>query len=292
MNNIIGLVQKSGHAPVEIRKVIGIPKPLSEISQLRIKDESPIKFAPCEINDTDIEFRHQENRLSLDCQTSIDHIEAIIKSLDCLKNSENGNANVCLSVNIFYQPVFRFSENPQILQTKTQKNHLSTSINPYPIIKNQEILKNIEKISSPKTLLLENKQMDKITNNEKTRPDFSESQSSNVNYSSITCKKDAFGPTRCNLKNKSEEIILRKRRKIENNCMCGDRKKPIYQITTDPFFDQQLTKIKYFWRGTNSSYPFAFKKKVMKYYIDTDEISIDDIVDYSQKVIMNDKMLF
>lgn len=48
-----------------------------------------------------------------------------------------------------------------------------------------------------------------------------------------------------------------------------------------------LQKIKFFWRGTNQSYPYSFKKRYYMYYTDTGEFCYTEAIDHSKKVIPN-----
>lgn len=292
MNDAVGSIYKPGHVSIEIPKMKGIPEPLSKDHHLRKNDGGTLNILACERNDQRVEFEQKQNRVSIDYKASINNLETIIKSLSSLMNPDNGNSGVNLSINIFYQPAYSYLERPQILHAKTQTSIPNNSSNFCPIILNQETIQTLKKNQSPKPLLIENKQLDKVVDNEETPPNFSESYSSNYNQNCVKFKINALEPTKFNLNYKSEEITLRKRQKIDSTCMCANRIKPLFNVQSDPFFDQQITKIKFFWKGTNPSYPFALKKKVMKYYIDTDEISVNDIVDCSQKVIVNDEMMF
>ena len=82
---------------------------------------------------------------------------------------------------------------------------------------------------------------------------------------------------------------LQKRHKMGENCKCSKKHAFEDQFVFDTLYDQQLLKIKFFWRGTNPNYPFVFKKKMMKYYVDTDEVSVNEVIDYSKKIIHNEE---
>ena len=243
----------------------------------------------------------QGKRFSVDYRVSATRIEDIIKSVSELTAS-TGGSDVRVNVNIFYQPVFNLNTDSQLLSPK-----LDDILQAQTPQLTQEALKpsNVYVHDSPKavetplTLKFTVKEAPKIdkcapvintVRNAATDngPD-SRNVVANSQISTARLQKACPKP---HASNQCKDVLLRKRKKIEASCNCDAQHRRALLPVGDPYFDQQVTKIKLFWRGTNSCYPFSFKKKVMKYYADTDEISVDDVVDYSQKIIVNEEVLF
>ena len=202
------------------------------------------------------------------------HFDRLVKSLDQLQKR---NSNVRMTVNLYYQPVINLQEEvakrPFVAGSVLDKpgNEFNAESVYKPLLINASLFKSIETSDNLKE------------ENVKIKPQF--------NHINKYDKKPTDN-RRTETITKFNEISLRKRQKIDNNCTCESNTDMKSNYVDDPFFEQQITKIKYFWRGTNHSYPFAFKKRVLNYYMDTDEISMDEIVDYSKKVLVSDEMFF
>lgn len=82
-------------------------------------------------------------------------------------------------------------------------------------------------------------------------------------------------------------------KKIKKKKLCNCIKKRSLEdlIRQERLFHKQVEKIKYFWRGTNSNHPFVFKKKMLDHYAETDETMINEVVDFSKKMITADDIL-
>lgn len=57
--------------------------------------------------------------------------------------------------------------------------------------------------------------------------------------------------------------------------------------SNDKSLNNLLQKIKFYWRGTNQSYPYTFKKRYYSYYTETGEFCYTEAIDHSKKVIPN-----
>ena len=75
--------------------------------------------------------------------------------------------------------------------------------------------------------------------------------------------------------------------KIKKKRLCNCIKKKSLEdlIKHERLFNKQVDKLKYFWRGTNNNHLFTFKRKMMEYYEETDEVVVNEIVDFSKKAI-------
>ena len=89
--------------------------------------------------------------------------------------------------------------------------------------------------------------------------------------------------------NQPGQPILNKIRK-KKLCKCSKKKSLEELIRKERLFNKQTEKVKYFWRGTNNSQPFTFKKKIMDYYEETNEVLIKEIIDFSKKFITADEL--
>lgn len=78
--------------------------------------------------------------------------------------------------------------------------------------------------------------------------------------------------------------------KKRKSCNCVKKRSLEDLIRQERLFNKQVEKTKYFWRGTNLNHPFTFKKKMMDYYTETDEVMITEEVDFSKKAITADDL--
>lgn len=197
----------------------------------------------------------------------------IIKNLDALKPSQNDNVNVFMNVKVFMHAGHIFkTENKQQIHADDFK--YNKSIVGVPLVIEKPEPKPINHISTPEPI---KKQPLSIPITRTHLP-----------------KQTSQIPKPLNPLNNShhEDTLLRKREKIDKNCNCKTNHNCEDQSVFNTLYDQQLLKIKFFWRRTNPNYPFVFKKKVLKYYVDTDEISVSEVVDYSKKIIQADDFLY
>ena len=231
---------------------------------------------------------------------SATRIEDIIKSVSALTQN-TGSSDVKVNVNIFYQPVFNLDRNSQ---PETQKQVCVPNYQTLtPVLEASSPLihdatESINSLDSPLKVKIEpctaevlDKAASLLSQEEKevVSSDRSSFKLSNSQHSQKICVKALPKPISVN---KTKDALLRKRKKIEQSCGCTSNTRPSLIPVSPALFEQQITKVKFFWRGTNTCYPFSFKKKIMKYYADTDEISVDNVIDYSQKIIVNEEGAF
>lgn len=92
-------------------------------------------------------------------------------------------------------------------------------------------------------------------------------------------EKNMFNTTPYNVQ------CLKKRSEPKKKCKCMKKRsfeelQKYYRLLA-----KRIQKTKKFWNGVTNSYPFCFKKRVMNYYVDTDETSVNEIMDFSQKAL-------
>ena len=293
-------VQKTDSSCKETSKISRIPKPISISNNLLINDTEKSKTGLIDDKVSDLELKHKGERITLDYHTTTKDLESILKSLTSLNTSkEFEGSNLQMNVNIFYKPVFNYNKKPQTFPDINEKlvdsNNGDFEINPNPTKIKPSNLANVQFTGSQNIFKNDNIKLvipTKNNKNEETCQDFSNSYEFKKNSQASQPIKITLKSKNNDTNFKSKENLLRKRQKIENVCNCNKVKEHDAIRRNDPLLDQQIIKLKYFWRGSNPSYPFAFRKKKLKYYEDTDELSVDDIIDYSQKVIVTDEMPF
>lgn len=196
----------------------------------------------------------------------------IIKNLGALKPAKNDKVNVFMNVKIFIHTNNK-KKQPEEVEKSTKLpeavgNYIETPI--YVEQPKPPLIENDLKPSTDKTML------QSLHDTKIFIPQLDHSIESKNNF-------------RATINN---DVLLKKRDHISKKCNCAKNNAYEDQFIFDAFYDQQLLKIKFFWRGTNLNYPFTFKKKVMRYYVDTEELSVNEIIDYSKKLIQADEMNF
>lgn len=89
--------------------------------------------------------------------------------------------------------------------------------------------------------------------------------------------------------NKNAHFINQNHRiKKKKSCNCTKKRSLENLIKHERLFNKQAEKTKYFWRGTNLNHPFIFKKKIVKYYSETQEAMVTETIDFSKKTIQAD----
>ena len=299
------MIQTSDHRKdsskpkIELSKIFDIPKPINQSLNSSTKENEQVKSSVTEKESVDVEPKLLNDNKSFNHRNRAETLDSIIKSLKKLDSfEENKDSRISMNINIFYQPNFTFNEMP----SNSQSLPLNT-----PNTTTNTFYKKSPQILSPKVTLFDDKpntndvikqpqspiEVQPILNNtnvnliqdEKPKPLLF-----SPNNKTLTLSKASNDPVKYNLSKQSKTIPLRKRQSIEESCKCTKKRTMEVSIENDPLFEQQLIKMKYYWRGTNPSYPFVFKRRVMKYYVDTDEISVDDVLDYSRRVILTDDM--
>lgn len=196
----------------------------------------------------------------------------IIKNLGALKPVKNDKVNVFMNVKIF-------------IHTNSNKKH------PHEIekmIKHTEIVGNF--IETP--MSVEQTKPKLIESDIKPLTDRKVPQSSHDTKIFIP-QLDHSLESKNNPKGEpNNDMLLKKRDHISKKCDCAKKNAYEDQFIFDALYDHQILKIKFFWSGTNLNYPFTFKKKVLRYYVDTEELSVNEIIDYSKKLIHADDMTF
>lgn len=109
------------------------------------------------------------------------------------------------------------------------------------------------------------------------------------------CREPHYEPSNNNAD--IDHLQLPSLRKIakRKQCVNCSKKKTLEElIRNERTINRQIEKMKHFWRGTHQRHPFIFKKKIMNFYQETNEVMISHITDYSKKMITaeeNDSML-
>ena len=78
-------------------------------------------------------------------------------------------------------------------------------------------------------------------------------------------------------------------RRAPKVCSCNTKNMNEDQFLLSSAYDQKLTEVKFFWQGTNACLPFAFKKRIIDYYENTDDFDSYEILDFSRKTIQGDE---
>lgn len=78
---------------------------------------------------------------------------------------------------------------------------------------------------------------------------------------------------------------LNKRSEPKRRCKCIKKRTFEEQQKYHRLLNKRIHRARNFWNKTSHSYPFCFRKRVMNYYVDTDETSVNEILDFSKKVL-------
>ena len=81
------------------------------------------------------------------------------------------------------------------------------------------------------------------------------------------------------------------RRNTSKMCSCNTKNINEDQFLLSSAYDQKLTEVKFFWQGANACLPFAFKKRVINYYENTDDFDSYEILDFSRKTIQGEEIM-
>lgn len=73
-------------------------------------------------------------------------------------------------------------------------------------------------------------------------------------------------------------------------CNCIKRRSLEDLMRQERSFNKQIERVRYFWTGTHNNHPFMFKKKVMEYYIESEEPAVSEVLDFSKKAINAEDM--
>lgn len=266
-----------------MRKTVSIPRPITAFApnQNEYQDLSKISSLKESSHEPEPLPIKKPNNLT---QTSNDQgLPQIIKSLDFLMASADIETASRVNINIFYQPTFQMGTDWLVTNQKLQSLN---SVSSNGICDLQ-----LQKPSNPNHMYknYNGSLITKITIPETKTAHFTQHQSENFSPMIRNTSVEQYIKP---IPNEEETPELKKRNKISKLCNCGGRFISLKRLQEDPLFIQQLGKVKLFWRGTNPSYPFCLRKRVLKYYNETDEVSVDDIIDLSKKTIINDVIPF
>ena len=296
MNN-----DESSHVTV-ITKHYGFPKPVLKFKQTNSIDNEPKRPTIAEGEDLNLESKSEGGRITVDFEASVKQLDAIIQSVKNLESSEEiRDSHTQMHVNILYRPIVKFSEADQHLQLFNNHTQASNCYDPetdknthktLPKVTNPIIRPNNPDTAGDKPVAnVDSRESEKLDNGQLFTT-LSEATVQPVANKLQSNKNRAAESSYYNTRASCKELLLLKRQRINQNCDCRCSRKKQPNNTNNPSLDQKITNIKYFWRGTNSTSPFAFRKRYMNYYNDTDEISVADIVDYSQKLIPSEVKSF
>lgn len=82
---------------------------------------------------------------------------------------------------------------------------------------------------------------------------------------------------------------LQKRVEPKRKCKCIKKRTFEEQQKYYRLLSKKITKARNFWNKSSFSYPFCFRKRVMNVYVDTDETSVNEILDFSKKMLNADE---
>lgn len=309
MNDVSDAPKKLAIAPEAIRHALGLSG-LARNPQLA--DRGPLgkgrsllfakrESGECVHSDTN----PGSQKYSVDCQVGATGIEDVIRSVGELTKSL-GRSDVQFNVNVFYQPVFNMGGEPPLparLQPQKAPADVKQAESP-SVVSRVSSLATVKQLPSPKALenpLSLNARISQAERpaddiapsvNSEAKQEASKPTSIKVRESNLVPKPQSRPAPRPSPAPGCSDVGVLRRRKIEKGCGCAGRKRHTFLPLCDPNLDQEIAKVKFFWRGTNSCYPFPFKKRVLKYYVDTDEISVDDVVDFSRKIIVSEEFPF
>lgn len=83
----------------------------------------------------------------------------------------------------------------------------------------------------------------------------------------------------------SQPAKSQKHRKISKACICDKKRISDNKLVASTAFSQRLAKVRTFWDNHNSIYPYTFKKKVLVGNKDSSEVSLIEILDFTNKVM-------
>lgn len=72
---------------------------------------------------------------------------------------------------------------------------------------------------------------------------------------------------------------------LRKKCKCSRKLTIEEQQRYCKLINKRIHKIQNFWTRKSKSYPFSFRKKIINYYTDTNEISIKEVLDFSHKLL-------
>ena len=278
-------------------KPFSLPKPLSALnafnshySKLR-QPVSDHKKSP------EFGFSPLDNKIVLDYETTANDLEGILEKVKKLRNSDElANLNTIMNVNIFYKPVIKFDRvDPDA--SVVNKNSGDVKLSDKVIT---EVSNNLSKVLFDSQIIQNHKSteiqlFDKVNKVNSEIPVFEINQNSSETDSKDPKEtpariKSYSDPVKFTKVSSNEEIGLKKRDQINYKCKCENLP---YNSKYENLavINQHAIKLRRFWKGKNSAYPFVYKKREVSYYDDSDEASVVEILDFSKRVIVNEDLI-
>lgn len=74
----------------------------------------------------------------------------------------------------------------------------------------------------------------------------------------------------------------------KKKCKCLKRRTFEQQQRYHKLMQKKIQRTRNFWNKSSNGYPFCFRKRVMNYYVDAHDMSVNEILDFSKKILCID----